>query len=230
MKRIFAFIFARGGSKGLPRKNLLQINGFSLTRRAIKAAKKIEMVEQVFLSTDCQEIQRDGELEGVEVIQRPKELASDTASEWDAWKHAIKYAERKYGNFDVFISLPPTAPCRSTEDVRNCISNLKDNIDLVFTATSAKNNPWFNMVKMGNNGKISRVIDDGKYSRRQDAPKVYNMTTVAYVARKNYIKDNDNMWKGKIKMVEVREETAIDIDTIIEFNIAKFLIESSDER
>ena len=86
------------------------------------------MVEQVFLSTDCQEIQRDGELEGVEVIQRPKELASDTASEWDAWKHAIKYAERKYGNFDVFISLPPTAPCRSLDDVRNCISSLGDNM------------------------------------------------------------------------------------------------------
>ena len=94
MKRIFAFIFARGGSKGLPRKNLLQINGFSLTRRAIKAAKEIEMVEQVFLSTDCQEIQRDGEIESVEVIKRPRELASDSASEWDAWKHAIKYAKR----------------------------------------------------------------------------------------------------------------------------------------
>ena len=86
------------------------------------------------------------------------------------------------------------------------------------------------MVMVGDNGEVSRVIEDGKYSRRQDAPEVYNMTTVAYVARKNYIKDNDNMWKGKIKMVEVREETAIDIDTIIEFNIAKFLIESSDER
>ena len=62
------------------------------------------------------------------------------------------------------------------------------------------------MVKMGNNGKISRVIDDGKYSRRQDAPKVYNMTTVAYVARKNYIKDNDNMWKGKSKWWRSRKK------------------------
>ena len=229
MKRVFAFIFARGGSKGLPRKNLLEINGLSLTRRAIKVAKQIDMVEKVFLSTDCQEIQKDGEIEGVEVINRPEELASDTASEWDAWKHAIDFAERKYGNFDVFISLPPTAPCRSTEDVRNCISSLKGDIDLVFTATSAKNNPWFNMVMVGNNGTVSRVIENGKYTRRQDAPEVYNMTTVAYVARKNYIKEGENMWKGKSKMVEVMEETAIDIDTIIEFNIAKFLIESTDE-
>lgn len=229
MKRVFAFIFARGGSKGLPRKNLLEIKGLSLTRRAIKAAKQIEMVEKVFLSTDCQEIHREGEIEGVEVIKRPEELASDSASEWDAWKHAINYAEKKYGNFDIFVSLPPTAPCRSIDDVRICISNLKDDIDLVFTATAAKNNPWFNMVMVGDNGEVSRVIEDGKYSRRQDAPEVYNMTTVAYVARKNYIKEEENMWKGKSKMVEVMEETAIDIDTIIEFNIAKFLIESSAE-
>ena len=149
MRRVFAFIFARGGSKGLPRKNLLEIKGLSLTRRAIKAAKQIEMVERVFLSTDCQEIHREGEIEGVEVIKRPEELASDSASEWDAWKHAINYAEKKYGNFDIFISLPPTAPCRSIDDVRKCISNLKDDIDLVFTATAAKNNPWFNMVMVG---------------------------------------------------------------------------------
>ena len=230
MKRVFAFVFARGGSKGLPRKNLLEIEGLSLTRRAIRVAKQIAEVEKVFLSTDCQEIQREGEQEGVEVIVRPEKLATDSASEWDAWKHAIECAEERFGSFDVFVSLPPTAPCRSRQDVEECIASLVDDIDLVFTATPAKNNPWFNMVKLENDGKVSRVIEDGKYSRRQDAPKVYNMTTVAYVARKDYIKESDNMWKGTRKMVEVMEETAIDIDTMIEFNIAKFLIESSDER
>ena len=93
MKRVFAFVFARGGSKGLPRKNLLEIEGLSLTRRAIRVAKQIAEVEKVFLSTDCQEIQREGEQEGVEVIVRPEKLATDNASEWDAWKHAIGCAE-----------------------------------------------------------------------------------------------------------------------------------------
>ena len=65
--------------------------------------------------------------------------------------------------------------------------------------------------------------------RRQDAPNVYNMTTVTYVAKKNYIKECRDMWTGKCKMVEVKEETAIDIDTILEFNITKVLIQSSDE-
>ena len=72
MKRVFAFVFARGGSKGLPRKNLLEIEGLSLTRRAIRVAKQIAEVEKVFLSTDCQEIQREGEQEEVEVIVRPE--------------------------------------------------------------------------------------------------------------------------------------------------------------
>ena len=229
MKRIFAFIFARGGSKGLPRKNLLEIKKCSLTRRAIRIAKNIRKVEKVFLSTDCPEIQREGHLEGIEVIERPVELATDSASEWDAWKHAITYAEERFGDFDVFISLPPTAPCRSIEDVERCINGLKDNIDLIFTATKAKNNPWFNMVKRTKNGEVCRVIEDEEYSRRQDAPAVYNMTTVAYVAKKKFIKESENMWMGRNEMIEVKEETAIDIDTLIEFNIAKFLIESSDE-
>ena len=107
---------------------------------------------------------------------------------------------------------------------------MNGDVDLVFTGTVAKNNPWFNMVKLTENGEVRRVIEEGGYSRRQDAPQVFNMTTVAYVAKKNFIKENNNMWSGKCKLVEVKEETAVDIDTIIEFNIAKYLIESYDER
>ena len=229
MTRIFAFIFARGGSKGLPRKNLLEIKGISLTRRAIRAAKQIEEIERIFLSTDCPYIENEGKVEGIEVIRRPKELATDNASEWDAWIHAINYVEERHGCFDVFVSLPPTAPCRSVKDIKKCIHGLEKDIDLVFAATESKNNPWFNMIMVDNNEKVCRVIEDATYTRRQDAPKVYNMTTVAYVARKTFIKENKDMWSGKSKMVEVREETAIDIDTVVEFNIAKLLIESEDE-
>ena len=228
MKRVFAFVFARGGSKGLPRKNLLEIEGLSLTRRAIRVAKQIAEVEKVFLSTDCQEIQREGEQEEVEVIVRPEKLATDNASEWDAWKHAIDCAEERFGSFDVFVSLPPTAPCRSRQDVEECIASLVDDIDLVFTATPVKIIHGLIWLKLQRMVRLV-IIEDGEYSRRQDAPNVYNMTTVTYVAKKNYIKECRDMWTGKCKMVEVKEETAIDIDTILEFNIAKFLIQSSDE-
>jgi len=230
MKRTFAFIFARGGSKGLPGKNLLSISGMSLTARAIMIAKNIDCIERVFLSSDCDKIIEEGKQSGAEIIKRPKILATDTASEWDAWKHAINVSCEKYGTFDQFISLPPTAPGREVKDVERCINSLDDGIDLVFTGQKANSNPWFNMVKRKADGTMELACSNKNISRRQDAPTVYDMTTVAYAAKVNFILSSKNMWDGRLKMVEVSKENAIDIDTEFDFNIARYLIESKNEK
>ena len=80
----FCFIFARGGSKGLPGKNMLPINRMPLIGHSIEIAKISKKIDKVFISTDCKEIAQAGDLLGAEVINRPPELASDTASEWEA--------------------------------------------------------------------------------------------------------------------------------------------------
>ena len=119
-KRIFAFIFARGGSKGLINKNILPIGGVPLVGRSINIAKEIENIEKIFLSTDSNEIADIGSSFGAEIIPRPDYLSQDNSPEWEAWRHAINVVKDKYGSFDIFLSLPATSPLREIEDVQRC--------------------------------------------------------------------------------------------------------------
>ena len=225
-KLSYCFVFARGGSKGLPGKNLLQINGVPLVAHSIETAKKISQINRVFLSTDSPEIAEVGKLFGAEIIRRPDDLASDTASEWKAWEHGIEYVEEKYGSFDQFISLPATAPCRRCVDVQRCMQALVNDIDMVITTTDAHRNPWFNMVTNNSEG-CARLVNTGPgFARRQDTPECQDVATVAYVSRPSFIKNSGSIWDGKVRAVKVRQHTAIDIDTFFDYSVAKMLMES----
>ena len=96
MKSIKAFIFARGGSKGLPNKNILPLEGLTLVERAILVAKSINEIDQIFLSTDSKKISEVAEKYDIELIKRPSYLASDNSPEWLSWQHAIKYVQKKW--------------------------------------------------------------------------------------------------------------------------------------
>ena len=221
----YCFVFARGGSKGLRGKNLLTISGIPLVAHSIIMAKKIERISKVFVSTDSEKISVVGKAFGAEVIERPTELASDTASEWDAWRHAISHVEAKYGSFNQFISLPATAPCRRQIDVERCMDSLNENADIVITTTKSQRSPWFNMVIINDDGFARLVNDDQNLIRRQDCPKCQDITTIAYVTRPSYIKNSNGIWDGKVRTVEVPQHTAIDIDTFYDYSIAKFTME-----
>ena len=223
--RTFAFVFARGGSKGLPGKNLLPIAGIPLLAYGIRLAQQLSFVEAVFVSTDCPQIAETASLYGAKIITRPNELASDSAPEWLAWQHAVEYVESNYGDFDHFLSLPPTAPCRNSFDVSRCLDALSPAIDLVLTVTPSRRNPYFNMVTRSSNGHLKLVNNYNTLNRRQDSPQCFDITTVAYASRPSFILQASNMWEGKITGVEVPSERAIDIDDALDFSIAQFLIE-----
>ena len=225
-KVINCFVFARGGSKGLPGKNLLPINGVPLIGHSIKMAKKINQINKIFVSTDSEEIAEVGSLFGAEVIERPEDLASDTASEWEAWKHAIEHVGKKYGDFDQFISLPATAPCRRCIDVHRCMQALVDDVDMVITTTESHRNPWFNMVTNNSEGYARLVNTSQGFKRRQDSPKCQDMATVAYIARPSFINNNESIWDGNVKAIKVPQHTAVDIDTFYDYSVAKMLMES----
>ena len=220
------FVFARGGSKGLPGKNLLPINGVPLIGHSIEIAKKINQINKIFVSTDSDEIAEVGKLFGAEVIERPEDLASDTASEWEAWKHAIEHVRKKYGDFDQFISLPATAPCRRYIDVHRCMQALVDDVDMVITTTESHRNPWFNMVTNNSEGYAQLVNTSQGFKRRQDSPKCQDMATVAYIARPSFINNNESIWDGNVKAIKVPQHTAVDIDTFYDYSVAKILMES----
>ena len=225
--KFYAFIFARGGSKGLKKKNILNLDGKPLINHSIDIAKEIKNIEQIFVSTDDKEIANIAINNGAKVINRPKELAGDKSSEWLAWQHAINYIFKIFGEFEGFISLPATAPLRSKEDVEKCIFKLEDNADLIVTITKSKKHPSFNMVKIFNEDKIS-LLEDNKDNihRRQDVSTVYDITTVAYVSTAQHILKSKGLWDGVVKAVEVPFERSIDIDTKIDFEFAKFLLKN----
>jgi N,N'-diacetyl-8-epilegionaminate cytidylyltransferase len=222
--KTFAFIFARGGSKGLPGKNLLNLGGKPLLAHSIMIAKDIDKISRIFVSTDSQEIAEVGIEYGAEVINRPSELAQDDSPEWSSWLHAINWLEDRGEFFDCFVSLPATAPMRNKSDVIKCIDLLDKQTDIVVTISESSRSPYFNMVKKDRH-YIKLLVDSEKsYSRRQDAPQIYDMTTVAYVARPNFIKNNNNIFDGRVKASIVPKKRAVDIDDEIDFKMAELLM------
>ena len=124
----FAFIFARGGSKGLPGKNIKPLSGKPLIEYSISVAKSCPSIDEVFVSTDDPAISKISRKAGAVIIDRPIELASDISPEWLSWRHAIKWVENNYGKFQFFVSLPATSPLRSVTDVENAIAKLNNKI------------------------------------------------------------------------------------------------------
>ena len=123
------------------------------------------------------------------------------------------------------MSLPATSPLRSVEDVENCIAALDDETDIVVTVKKAERSPYFNMVTVGEDGFSQIAITPDKpVVRRQDAPEVYDMTTVCYVTRPDFILNSFGVFSGKVRSVIIPEARAIDIDNPIDFKIAEILV------
>jgi N-acylneuraminate cytidylyltransferase len=222
--RTFAFIFARGGSKGLPGKNIRPLGGIPLLAHSIRLAQAIDRIERIFVSTDDASIAAVALEYGAEVIGRPEELATDTASEWMAWRHAIVHVRETLGlDFDVLLSLPATSPLRNQNDVRSCLDTLRDDVDMVITVTPSARSPYFNMVSEGSDGYVRVVVGDARFKRRQDAPIVYDMTTVAYVTRPDFVLTHSSLFDGRVKQVIVPKERAVDIDDEFDFRVAEAL-------
>lgn len=226
-ENIVGFIFARGGSKGIPRKNIRPFLGKPLIAHAIRAAKASRYISRVIVSTDDEEIAKTAVRYGAEVpFMRPAELAGDKSSEWLAWRHAISETEKTYDQpIDIFVSIPATAPLRSPEDIDRCITKLTtSDADIVITMKPAERSPYFNMVRYNKQGSLQLVIPPAKaILGRQDAPVVYDMTTVAYAARPAFIMKANGLFEGKVQAVEIPPERAVDIDTELDFTIAEFL-------
>jgi N,N'-diacetyl-8-epilegionaminate cytidylyltransferase len=222
----YAFIFARGGSKGLPRKNVKLLAGKPLIQYSIETAQQTPGIDKVFVSTDDAEIADIATKAGALVIQRPADLAQDNSSEWLAWRHAINYVQTNYGKFDLFVSLPPTSPLRISRDVLDAIALFcQSESDACISMTKANRSPFFNMVKYNQNGYLELVNKpEVTISRRQDAPEVFDMTTVVYVLRSEFIMNKSNLFEGRVVSIEVPKVRAIDIDDIYDFLLAEAII------
>lgn len=224
--KIKIFIFARKNSKGVKNKNIVKINGTPLVVKAMNIAKQIVDNKDIYLSSDSLKYKKIADANFINFIKRPKNLATSKSPEILSWKHAINFLKKKKINFNTFVSLPSTAPLRKKNDVKKAIEKLTKNSDIVLTASDSTRNPYFNMVKKNKNHFYDLVIKHKKIFRRQDAPKTYDLNTVAFVSKPNFILKAKSIFDGNVSISLVPIERSLDIDNKFDIKLAKLLMKN----
>ena len=225
---VVAAVFARGGSKGVPDKNLRLLAGKPLVAHAVEQALACPGIDRVVVSTDSEEIAAVARDAGGEVPWlRPAALATDTAREWDAWRHLLGWLDGRGELPDRLLVVPCTAPLREVSDLARCVEASRDpGTDIVLTVSPAHRNPWFNMVVVDDDAHARLVCEPAaRIHRRQDAPPVYDVGTVAFVADPSYVMRADSLYDGTVRAVTVPVERSLDIDTEVDLALAELLLD-----
>ena len=227
-------ICARGGSKGIPGKNIKFIGGKPLIAYSIEVALSFakNWDSDIFLSTDSKEIKdvvNALEFSCVNTdYNRPDFLANDSAGKLDAIKDIKCYAESNNNyNYDFVIDLDVTSPLRTKEDLSKAINILFDNEDAVnlFSVSPANRNPYFNMVEENSDGFFS-LCKTGQFLTRQSAPKVYDLNASFYVFKRKFFEEGHKTVITNKSMVYEVPHLCFDLDHPIDFEIMSYLLEN----
>jgi CMP-N,N'-diacetyllegionaminic acid synthase len=227
---ILATICCRGGSKGVPGKNIRDLKGKPLIAYTIASAKNTSLIDDLIISTDDERIADVAKQYGALVpFMRPADLASDTASKWPVFIHAVETYEQLTGKtVDYLVDLDVTVPLKNAQDINGAIElALNDtSVDVVITGYEPERNPYFNMMEVNKDG-YAEIVKKGERPivRRQDAPQVYSLTPAAYVVKKSALYEFEHWSKAKCKIYPMPRERAVDIDTEIDFRIVEFLMD-----
>ena len=217
---------ARGGSKGIPHKNIKLLGGKPLIHYAIETARQLTMDENICVSTDDDEIIATVEQTGLKVpFKRPAHLATDTATSYDVIMHAIGFYEEQGKHYDALVLLQPTSPFRDVEDVRACIEKYSPDYEMVVSVKSASANPYYDCFEPDVHGYLQPSKGDGTISRRQDAPKVYEYNGAVYVINIESLKRESYNFFHKIGFVEMSDIHSVDLDTMFDWRIAELMIQ-----
>lgn len=223
-KKIVAIIPARGGSKGIPKKNIKILAGKPLIVYSIEASLKCKNINRTIVSTDDKEIAEISKRYGAEVIERPRELSKDDTPTILAIRHVVNHLKREENyRTDVVVILQPTSPLREAADIDDAIEKfLKTCPDLVVSVSEAKHHPFWSF-KTQEDKLVPFVKDGFKITRRQDLPKIYVPNGAIYVISKETI-EKDNFFEGDTRAITMSEDRSIDIDSMLDFKIAESLI------
>jgi len=222
---VLAIIPARGGSKGIPRKNIRLLAGKPLIAYSIETALKSRYIDRIIVSTEDEEIAKIAKIYGAEVIKRPKELARDETPTIDAVKHVLEFLKKKENYIpDIIILLQPTSPLRSVEDIDNAVELfLNNDCEGIISLCEAKSPPYwsFRIRKR----YIEPILGwDFLHKRRQDVPKSYAPNGAIYITTvKNLYRYNGFLSKKTMAYI-MPFERSIDIDEEIDFKFAEFLL------
>lgn len=206
---------ARGGSKGIPGKNVKPFCGRPLVCRAVdEAIECADPDDVIFVSTDSEEIKAAAESTGVSVpFLRPAEFATDTASSYSVIMHALDEFEKRGHKFERVVLLQPTSPLRTSADIRNALSLWRPEIDMVVSVCEARTNPYYNAFETDADGFLHISKGDGSITRRQDAPKVWEYNGAVYVYSTRALRNGPVSSFRKIIPSPMPFSRSVDLDT-----------------
>lgn len=225
MKALY-LIPARGGSKGVPRKNVRELDGKPLIVHTIEHALKVAPKEDVVVSTDSEEIQTVAAAAGASVpFVRPSQLAGDTSGSREVMLHAIDFFATSGKEYDTIVLLQPTSPLREPADIKRAVElYASSDADMVVSVAPARTNPYYNAFEADKEGYLKISKGDGKLTRRQDAPEVWEFSGAIYVIRVASLRERKLTQFEKILPLPTTEESAIDIDREIDFLICEEIL------
>jgi N-acylneuraminate cytidylyltransferase len=223
--KLLAVIPARGGSKGVPRKNIKLLNGQPLIHYSIKAAMEVLPKEQIVVSTEDEEIKSVAEQCGIEIpFLRPAAIAQDFSTTRDVLLHAIHYYEQQGYFADTLILLQPTSPLREAYHIKGALEMYNDSLDMVVSVKETKSNPYYVLFEENEEGYL-RKSKSGKFTRRQDCPKVWEYNGAVYIINIQSLKQKEIVDFEKILPYEMSEQDSVDIDTPFDFELAELLLQ-----
>ena len=225
---ILIIIPARGGSKGIPHKNIKELRGKPLICYTIDTARALTSDDNICVSTDDMEIKSVVEAYGLNVpFLRPHELSTDTAGTYEVLLHALDYYENKGKYYKIVLLLQTTSPFRTVEHVTNALALYdQSNVDMVVSVKESFANPYYNVFEENENGFLQVSKGDGTIHRRQDAPKVYEYNGAIYIMDSNTLKTTHihHMTK-RIKYV-MDSKLSLDLDTMQDWNMAEIIMKN----
>jgi CMP-N,N'-diacetyllegionaminic acid synthase len=214
---------ARGGSKGIPGKNIKLLNGKPLIHYSIEVALELTTVDNICINTDDEEIAAVAQRLNVPIpFKRPADLASDTASMQDVLLHALQFYERQNRFFDAIVLLQPTSPLRKPDDVKEALSQYSSDLDMVMSVTETKANPYYVLFEEVEGHLVKSK--EGNFDTRQGAPKVYLANGAVYVISVNSLKKKSMKVFSRVKKMVMDEARSVDIDTMLDWEYCEFLI------
>jgi CMP-N,N'-diacetyllegionaminic acid synthase len=219
-----ATICARGGSKGLPRKNVLPFAGKPLIAHSIEQALACPLIHAVYVSTDDDEIAEVSRSFGAQVpYRRPAELASDHAAKIPAIEHLVAHLERKGEAIGTVVDLQPTSPLRTQLDLIAAVE-MAGQADLIVTVTEPSHNPYYSLVEAQADGTL-RLSKGAGEARRQDMPAVWGLNGSIYVWRRAALARavRDGFWSVSVRPSAMPRQRSVDIDDALDFEWAQWL-------
>lgn len=223
--KILVIIPARGGSKGIPHKNIKPLNGKPLIHYTIDEAREIVGDEDICVSTDDEEIIKSVENYGLKVpFVRPTELATDTAGTYEVLLHALDFYEKHGHHYDVVLLLQNTSPFRKAEQIKEALALYNDNVDMVVSVKECSANPYYCVFEEDSEGFLHVCKGDGNFFRRQDAPKVYEYNGAIYIMNAEKLKIT-HMHKMRKRVKYVMDDlSSFDLDTMWDWQMVESII------